>query len=369
MSEVQYPESDIAIVGMSGHFPGAPDPETLWTRIVAGDDCLVDLDRELLIADGVPPQVARSADYVARSGVLDRRRHVRPRVLRHRPPRRGDHGSAAPPLPRVRLGGARVGRLTCPSVSPGRSACSPAAARNTYMLNNLLTNPQLVEQVGWFLLRHTGNDKDFLTTTALVPARPARPEGQRADGVLDVARRRAPRRAEPARLRVRHGARRRRDDRGAARARLRVPRGRDPLARRGVPGVRCRLGGHGAHQRRGRRRPAPPRRMPSTTAIRSSPSSRARPSTTTAPARSATSPRASTATPTWSRRRSPSPASTPVRSACSRRTARAPRSATRSRSPRSPRRSGRPPTTPASAVSCRRSRTSVTSTRPPASPA
>ena len=36
---------------------------------------------------------------------------------------------------------------------------------NTYMLNNLLTNPSLVEQVGMFLLRHTANDKDFLTTT------------------------------------------------------------------------------------------------------------------------------------------------------------------------------------------------------------
>ena len=36
---------------------------------------------------------------------------------------------------------------------------------NTYMLNNLLTNPTLVDQVGMFLLRHTANDKDFLTTT------------------------------------------------------------------------------------------------------------------------------------------------------------------------------------------------------------
>ena len=36
---------------------------------------------------------------------------------------------------------------------------------NTYLLHNLLTNPSLVEQLGWFLLRHTGNDKDFLTTT------------------------------------------------------------------------------------------------------------------------------------------------------------------------------------------------------------
>ena len=33
-----------------------------------------------------------------------------------------------------------------------------------YMINNLLTNPQLVQQVGFFLVRHTGNDKDFLAT-------------------------------------------------------------------------------------------------------------------------------------------------------------------------------------------------------------
>ena len=35
---------------------------------------------------------------------------------------------------------------------------------NTYLVNNLLTHPGLLDQVGWFLLRHTANDKDFLTT-------------------------------------------------------------------------------------------------------------------------------------------------------------------------------------------------------------
>ena len=35
---------------------------------------------------------------------------------------------------------------------------------NTYLLNNLLTHPGLLDQIGWFLLRHTANDKDFLTT-------------------------------------------------------------------------------------------------------------------------------------------------------------------------------------------------------------
>jgi acyl transferase domain-containing protein len=34
----------------------------------------------------------------------------------------------------------------------------------SYFTWNLLSNPELVESVGLFLLRHTGNDKDFLTT-------------------------------------------------------------------------------------------------------------------------------------------------------------------------------------------------------------
>ncbi|MEA5413502.1 polyketide synthase, partial [Synechococcus sp. BA-120 BA3] len=33
-----------------------------------------------------------------------------------------------------------------------------------YLAFNLLSNPELVESEGMFLLRHTGNDKDFLTT-------------------------------------------------------------------------------------------------------------------------------------------------------------------------------------------------------------
>ena len=33
-----------------------------------------------------------------------------------------------------------------------------------YLPYNLLSNPQLVKSMGLFLLRHTGNDKDFLCT-------------------------------------------------------------------------------------------------------------------------------------------------------------------------------------------------------------
>src|SRR5690606_11325670 len=40
------------------------------------------------------------------------------------------------------------------------------SGHNAYLPYNLLTNPELVAEGGFFLLRHTGNDKDFLTTRA-----------------------------------------------------------------------------------------------------------------------------------------------------------------------------------------------------------
>src|SRR5690606_6164158 len=38
------------------------------------------------------------------------------------------------------------------------------SGQNTYLPNNIMSNPELVESLGMFLIRHTGNDKDFLAT-------------------------------------------------------------------------------------------------------------------------------------------------------------------------------------------------------------
>ena len=43
-NQVSDPQSAVAIVGMAGRFPGAPDVDELWRRVAAGDDCLADLD-------------------------------------------------------------------------------------------------------------------------------------------------------------------------------------------------------------------------------------------------------------------------------------------------------------------------------------
>ena len=70
-NQVSHPQSAVAIVGMAGRFPGAPDVDALWDRVRRGDDCLTDLVADELIAAGLPPTLVRSPDYVLRAGVLD----------------------------------------------------------------------------------------------------------------------------------------------------------------------------------------------------------------------------------------------------------------------------------------------------------
>src|SRR4029079_12028193 len=49
-----------------------------------------------------------------------------------------------------------------PENFPGAIGVFGGCGMQAYLAYNLLTNPKLVEAMGLFLLRHTGNDKDFL---------------------------------------------------------------------------------------------------------------------------------------------------------------------------------------------------------------
>ncbi len=156
------PETDIAIVGMAGRFPGAADVDALWERVVRGDDCLTDLDPAQLIADGVPEQVVRSPEYVTRSGVLDDVEGFDAAFFGI-----GARDAAVmDPQHRHFLEcawSALEASGNVPSRFEGAIGVFGGCGANTYLLNNLLTNPGVMNQLGWFLLRHTGNDKDFFT--------------------------------------------------------------------------------------------------------------------------------------------------------------------------------------------------------------
>ncbi len=60
----------IAIIGMSGRFPGAPDVERFWQNLRDGVESVSTFSEEELIAAGVDPAVVRAPSYVRAKAVL-----------------------------------------------------------------------------------------------------------------------------------------------------------------------------------------------------------------------------------------------------------------------------------------------------------
>ncbi|WP_339308746.1 amino acid adenylation domain-containing protein [Paenibacillus sp. FSL L8-0435] len=62
--------SDIAVIGMAGHFPGSRNIEEFWDNLMAGKDGITRLDEDDLTAAGVRPEDFKHPDYVRAKGVL-----------------------------------------------------------------------------------------------------------------------------------------------------------------------------------------------------------------------------------------------------------------------------------------------------------
>jgi acyl transferase domain-containing protein/NADPH:quinone reductase-like Zn-dependent oxidoreductase/acyl carrier protein len=64
-------EHDIAIIGMSGRFPGAASTSAFWRNICAGVESVTELSPQQLTAAGVAHDAAAHSAYVKRSSTLD----------------------------------------------------------------------------------------------------------------------------------------------------------------------------------------------------------------------------------------------------------------------------------------------------------
>ena len=61
----------IAVIGMSGRFPGAPNLNQFWQNLVQGVESIRVFSPAELLAAGVPPQLLRRPDYVPAAPTLD----------------------------------------------------------------------------------------------------------------------------------------------------------------------------------------------------------------------------------------------------------------------------------------------------------
>jgi acyl transferase domain-containing protein/aryl carrier-like protein len=64
-------DSQLAVVGMAGRFPGAPDVEAFWRNLTAGVGGIRDITQEELAAANVPAAVQADPRYVCRGAPID----------------------------------------------------------------------------------------------------------------------------------------------------------------------------------------------------------------------------------------------------------------------------------------------------------
>ena len=155
--------TDIAIVGMACHLPDASGPRAYWRNLCDGVESVRTFSDEELRARGVDPAHLRRANYVRSGVVLDSLEQFDAGFFGFSP----KDAAILDPQHRHFLEccwEALEDAGHTPEQFRGPIGVFAGSGMAAYMAFNVLTNRELVESVGLFLLRHTGNDKDFLTT-------------------------------------------------------------------------------------------------------------------------------------------------------------------------------------------------------------
>ncbi|MEH1166758.1 amino acid adenylation domain-containing protein [Micromonospora sp. CPCC 205539] len=158
------PADAIAVVGMACRFPGARTPEEFWRIIHDGVDTVREFSTAELLADGADPALVDDPAYVRRGSELADIDRFDAGFFGFTP----REAQLLDPQHRLLLECTwevleRAGHD--PEAYPGRIGLFAGSGRSTYLLEHLLTAPDLVNAVGGYQLA-LSNDKDFLTSRA-----------------------------------------------------------------------------------------------------------------------------------------------------------------------------------------------------------
>ncbi|UWQ30885.1 type I polyketide synthase [Leisingera sp. M523] len=154
---------DIAIVGLSVTVPGANSADAFWQNLRDGIESIEVLDRDTLLANGERASVLADPDYVPASARLRGFDEFDAEFFGFSP----KEAAILDPQHRKFLEvawGAMENAGHPPESIAGPIGVYAGCGMGSYFYFNICSNPALVDDVGMFLLRHTGNDKDFLST-------------------------------------------------------------------------------------------------------------------------------------------------------------------------------------------------------------
>jgi acyl transferase domain-containing protein/acyl carrier protein len=158
----EIPSNAIAVVGMAGRFPGAADLDRFWTNLRDGVESITFFSEDELRAAGVSDQTLSNPSYVRAKPYMEGIELFDAAFFGFTP----REASLLDPQHRIFLecawealenAGYDAERF------PGRIGVYGGANLSSYMLWNLLSNPEVLASVGGVQGR-IGVDKDFLTT-------------------------------------------------------------------------------------------------------------------------------------------------------------------------------------------------------------
>jgi acyl transferase domain-containing protein/thioesterase domain-containing protein/acyl carrier protein len=154
---------DVAVVGMAVRLPDAPTPQDFWRNLAGGLESVRQFRDEQLLAAGVPLRQLKDPRYVKAGVVLDGFDEFDAEFFGFSP----KEAAIMDPQHRQFLECAWEALEDAahpPKSFPGPIGVFAGCGMGSYFAMNVLRNRQLLDEVGLFLLRHTGNDKDFLAT-------------------------------------------------------------------------------------------------------------------------------------------------------------------------------------------------------------
>ncbi|UKP00595.1 type I polyketide synthase [Nostoc sp. UHCC 0870] len=152
---------EIAIIGITGKFPGANNLEEYWQNLRNGVESITDLTDEQIQKNGVEPTLLKHPNYVKRQAIIDNIEYFDAEFFGFNP----REAEILDPQHRLFLECAWTALEDAgynPENYTGAIGVYAGAAMNNYLLN-LITNPQIQNQISRYQL-FLSNDKDFLTT-------------------------------------------------------------------------------------------------------------------------------------------------------------------------------------------------------------
>ena len=156
-------ENDIAIVGMALRVPGAQSTAEFWRNLCAGREALRQFSAQELKSEGVSPALIDNPDYVRAGMPLSGFDQFDAEFFGFSPM----EAAVLDPQHRqfYEVAWEALESAGCvPEDFTGAVGVFAGCGAGTYFHQHVLRSPDLLRTMGYFLLRHTGNDKDFLAS-------------------------------------------------------------------------------------------------------------------------------------------------------------------------------------------------------------